>query len=54
MKITAKDLSTIQRMLGIIEGASYNTDGVSIVGEAVATIYEVLDSFKVVKEGEQK
>ncbi len=53
MKITAKDLSTIHRMLGIIEGASYNTVAMNTICDAVATIDELLDTFEVVERREK-
>lgn len=53
MKITAKDLSKIHRMLGIIEGASAFSKAAGYIGDAVETIYEVLDKFEVVERSEK-
>lgn len=52
MKITAKDLSTIHRMLGVIEGASAFSKASGYIGDAVATIDELLDKFEVVERSE--
>ena len=43
--MTIQDKLTIQRMLGIIEGATYNIQGATaeLINTAVVTIDEILD-----------
>jgi hypothetical protein len=55
MTMTAKEMETIQRMLGVIEGASFNSGKREIIiADAVETIYGVLDKAEIVMGGEQK
>ncbi len=53
MKITAKDMETMQRMLGIIEGAIYGMGKrEGVIYDAIQTIDSVLDKAEIVSGGE--
>lgn len=54
MKITAKEMSLLQRMLGIIDGAVYGSGKrESVIYDAIETISSVLDKAEVVTEGSE-
>lgn len=55
MTMTAKEMETIQRMLGVIEGASFNSGRrESIIADAVETLSDVLEKAEIVIGGEQE
>ena len=51
MKITVKEMETLQRMIGLIEGAVYGMGKrVDLVYEAVENICSIIDKAEVVSE----
>jgi hypothetical protein len=55
MKISIDDMSTLHRMLGIIEGAVCGSGKrESVIYDAIETINSVLDKAEVVTEGSKK
>ncbi len=54
MKISIDDMSTLHRMLGIIEGAVYGSGKrEGIIYDAIENINSVLDKAEVVTEGSE-